>query len=130
MNMRTLLIALAMALLVSGVAALTGFSQDEITHVRDSYFGERIRPAVPFRHDEHNEYAMIDDCTICHHVYEDGEKLAYETSEYMQCSECHTEGGKGEMDLMRAYHLNCKGCHQEEKAGPVTCGECHSGEGY
>jgi hypothetical protein len=26
---------------------------------------------------------------------------------------------------MKAYHLNCKGCHQEQKKGPVMCGECH-----
>jgi hypothetical protein len=27
---------------------------------------------------------------------------------------------------MKAFHLNCKGCHQERKKGPVMCGECHA----
>jgi hypothetical protein len=27
--------------------------------------------------------------------------------------------------LRRAFHLNCKGCHQIKKQGPVMCGECH-----
>jgi hypothetical protein len=30
------------------------------------------------------------------------------------------------MDLVRHYHLNCRGCHQAAKAGPVACGECHA----
>jgi hypothetical protein len=27
--------------------------------------------------------------------------------------------------LRKAFHLNCKGCHQTKKQGPVMCGECH-----
>jgi hypothetical protein len=28
--------------------------------------------------------------------------------------------------LRKAFHLNCKGCHQTKKQGPVMCGECHA----
>jgi hypothetical protein len=28
--------------------------------------------------------------------------------------------------LRRAFHLNCKGCHQSKMQGPVMCGECHA----
>ena len=125
MNKRVLMIGLAVMLVMSGFAAMSGFSQDNINFVRDSAFGVRIRGMVPFVHDEHNEKAGTEDCTLCHHVYEDGERLEFETSEDLECSECHMAGGKDEMDLMRAYHLNCKGCHEERKAGPVMCGECH-----
>jgi hypothetical protein len=24
-----------------------------------------------------------------------------------------------------AFHGQCKGCHEEEEAGPVQCSECH-----
>jgi hypothetical protein len=27
--------------------------------------------------------------------------------------------------LMRAFHMNCKGCHVQRRQGPVVCGECH-----
>jgi hypothetical protein len=27
--------------------------------------------------------------------------------------------------LRRALHLNCKGCHLENKKGPIMCGQCH-----
>jgi hypothetical protein len=27
--------------------------------------------------------------------------------------------------LRKAFHFNCKGCHQNKKQGPVMCGECH-----
>jgi hypothetical protein len=26
---------------------------------------------------------------------------------------------------MKAFHMNCKGCHIDRKEGPITCGECH-----
>lgn len=122
-------------LTVAGVVAafllcgmLTGFTMDFTDYVRDSAFGVRTRGPVPFVHDEHNEKAGIDDCTACHHVYEDGEKLEFETSEDMECSECHMAGGKTRMDLITAYHQNCRGCHEEAGKGPVTCAGCHEKE--
>jgi hypothetical protein len=87
-----------------------------------------MRPSPAFAHDEHNEKAGIEDCIECHHVYdEDGNRLEDESSEDQECSECHgAEGDEYPMDLVRHYHLNCRGCHQAEKAGPVACGECHA----
>ncbi|PID73204.1 MAG: acidic cytochrome c3 [Desulfobacterales bacterium] len=107
------------------MASLSGFSQEDIAYVRDSAFGLRDRGPVAFVHDEHNEKAEIEDCNACHHVYEDGKLLEDETSEGMECSECHMTGGKTRMDLMRNYHLQCKGCHEDLGKGPVMCGECH-----
>jgi hypothetical protein len=127
MNRKALAAYIVIAFIVSAIAAIAGFSREswEITKVRDSAFGVRMRPAVAFNHDEHNEKAAIDDCMECHHDYdENGEKMDYSTEDW-ECSECHMDEGKTRMDLMRAYHLNCKGCHEDEKAGPVMCGECH-----
>lgn len=102
-----------------------------MTTVQDSAFDDRgrMKPIVSFHHDEHNMAAGIYDCNTCHHVWEDGEKLPYEDSVGMECSSCHlAEPGDNEMDLIRAYHLQCRSCHMGEKAGPILCGECHTGE--
>lgn len=128
MNKKALVISVAIAFIATALTVMTGFSQEDVTNVRDSAFGVRMRTAVSFSHDEHNEKAGIEDCSECHHVYdENGVKSEDETSEDKECSECHLTGGKDRMDLMRAYHLNCRGCHEERKAGPVMCGECHVG---
>ena len=74
MKIRILTAILFTALLIFGI---TAFSQDDVTHVEDSAFTERMRPPVPFNHDEHNETAEIEECSVCHHKYEDG-KLSRE----------------------------------------------------
>lgn len=110
-------------LLVTGIAA---YSQGEIRFVNDSAFNEPKRPPVKFHHDAHNQKAGITECNVCHHMYEDGEKLEYEASIGMECSQCHwSSDDHSKMDLIRAYHLQCRGCHLKEAAGPVLCGECH-----
>lgn len=111
-------------------ASLVGFSaycQEDISFVRDSAFTERMRPSVPFLHDDHNEMANIEDCNECHHVWEDGKKLEWDSSEDQECSECHLsqDSGDSDMDLIKAYHDMCKECHMSQKAGPVQCSECH-----
>lgn len=113
-----------LAALLVGISA---YSQDYITFVRDSGFSERTRPPVPFAHDEHNDMANIWDCNTCHHVWQDGEIVDWDSSEDMECSECHLvpEEGHTTMDLIKAYHDMCKGCHMEQKDGPVQCSECH-----
>ena len=106
-------------------------AQYNITTVQDSAFDEetRKRPVVSFYHDEHNDAAGIYECNACHHVWEDGEKDPHAASIGMECSECHlSDPGDTEIDLIRAYHLQCRTCHMEEKAGPILCGECHTGE--
>jgi len=101
-------------------------SQDEIIQVNNDVFLNPQRPATVFRHEEHNEAAEIEDCTQCHHLYEDGNLVEGESSEDMRCADCHEEVQAEKVpSLMQAFHLNCKGCHQEKNSGPVMCGECH-----
>lgn len=118
-------IMLTVAVLV--LAGLCAYAQEDMETINDTAFGDTMRPPVAFRHDDHNEAAGIDDCTVCHHLYdEEGQLLADESSEDMECGECHgADNGGYPMELVRAFHLNCRGCHEEEKAGPVVCGECH-----
>ena len=121
-------IALIALCLVVGMAFVStpAWSQDEMTVVENSAFINPQRPPSVFEHDLHNETAGIDDCAACHHVYEDGQLVADESSEDQRCSECHDlDEIDGQPGLMQAFHRNCKGCHDEEGSGPVMCGECH-----
>jgi len=126
MGKRRVTVYIVITLFVSILAVISGFSQDDVTTVEDSAFAEKMRPSVPFMHDEHNETAEIEECNTCHHVYEGGEKAEDESSEDMECSECHKlDNSKNPMSLVKIYHVQCKRCHQERKAGPIMCGECH-----
>ena len=101
-------------------------SQEDMERVDNSVFKDSERPSALFRHDEHNENADLEDCSECHHIYEDGKKIEDESSEDQYCSDCHGLKASGsEPALMKAFHMNCKGCHVEQEQGPVTCGECH-----
>ena len=103
-----------------------GFSQEEMRFVDNSVFERPVRVPVVFEHDIHNETAGMEDCSVCHHLYEDGKLIEDETSEDQACSECHPVDGSGDKpSLRRAYHLNCKGCHLKESAGPIMCAQCH-----
>jgi cytochrome c553 len=103
------------------------FSQEDMVKVDNRFFDNPQRSASVFEHDAHNETAGIEDCAACHHVYDDdGNLVEDESSEDSSCSECHGDRDEGRMpNLRKAYHLNCKGCHFTEGAGPVLCGECH-----
>ena len=112
--------------LISFLLVFPAFSQEDMEVVEDDSFERQRRPPAAFRHDSHNETAEIEECNECHHVYENGERVADESSEDQRCSECHTEENSGNRPgLRRAFHLNCKGCHQIKKKGPVMCGQCH-----
>ena len=103
------------------------FSQDDVTAVQDSAFRERMRPRVDFYHEEHNEKAEIEECSVCHHVYEGGKMIEEESSEDMECSECHlNDDNKAVFSLVKVYHQQCRQCHLEQKKGPITCNECHA----
>lgn len=105
---------------------ISAHSQEEMTFVDNRVYDNPSRVSTVFNHEAHNEAAGLDDCAECHHIYENGQKLEDETSEDQACSECHdTKGSAGNLPLTKAYHTNCKGCHMNEKAGPVMCGECH-----
>ncbi len=115
-----------LSVLFAVFATITGYTQEDVKTVNDSAFKEKMRPPVRFEHDTHNENALIEDCSVCHHVYEDGKKVEGESSEDRKCSECHIKDNPTDtMPLVRVYHLRCKGCHIEKKAGPIMCGECH-----
>ena len=118
---------ITLSLLIGIALAVTAtWAQEDMTIVDNSVFDNPQRSPSVFVHDEHNEAAGIDDCAACHHVYEDGELVEGESSEDQSCSDCHSlEGDDGQPSLMKAFHLNCKGCHQTEKQGPILCGECH-----
>jgi hypothetical protein len=121
---RWLLAVAGLAVSVMVVAA--AYTQEDMAYVKDSAFVVKTRAPVPFAHDEHNDNAGIEDCSICHHVYEDGQLVEGESSDDMECSECHmADAGSAPLDLVRVFHLNCKTCHLEQKAGPVQCAECH-----
>jgi hypothetical protein len=128
MKVRSVAALCFVAVLLVFWVGLTAYSQEDITFVEDSGFSEKMRSPVPFVHDEHNENAGIEECNVCHHVWENGKLVEYESSEDMECSECHpSENDRDDpyMHLLNVYHLLCKGCHQEQKQGPVLCSECH-----
>ena len=126
MEKRTVIIYMVITLFVCIFAVMSGYSQEDVTTVEDSAFKEKMRPTVPFLHEEHNEKAEIEECNVCHHLYEEGEKVEDDFSEGMECSECHTlNKGDNPLSLVKVYHLQCKGCHQQSKAGPIMCSECH-----
>ena len=118
---------IALSLFIGIMLVVTGtWAQEDMTVVDNSVFDRPQRTPSIFVHDEHNENAGLDDCAECHHVYEDGQRVEDESSEDQSCSECHSlEGGDGQPALMKAFHSNCKGCHQKEERGPILCGECH-----
>ena len=108
------------------VCSLAG-GQEDMVSVDNSSFSASRRPPATFYHDEHNEDAGLEDCSRCHHLFdEDGNKLEDESSEDQSCAECHGMADeKGRPSLRKAFHLNCKGCHLELRQGPATCGGCH-----
>jgi len=116
-----------MGLLAGLWLAAAAWSQEDMEVVATDMFTDPRRPAAVFPHDSHNESAGVDECNVCHHIYnEDGTLAEDESSEDQACADCHESADVGRQPgLMKAYHLNCKGCHQEQAAGPVTCGECH-----
>tara|TARA_B100000614_G_scaffold27554_1_gene21509 strand:- start:300 stop:665 length:366 start_codon:yes stop_codon:yes gene_type:complete len=94
----------------------------------DTYaFDSTRRPAAVFDHDIHNEAAELDDCAVCHHVWENGTLVEDESSEDSPCSECHgvNPTQENEMALANAFHTKCRSCHIDKGAGPILCGQCH-----
>ncbi len=109
-------------------AFFTFSGEDDLLTMDNSAFDNPQRQAVIFDHDLHNEKAELeDDCSICHHVYEDNKIVEDESSEDSLCFDCH--GLKSSIDnkipLRMAYHKRCRDCHFDSKKGPVLCGECH-----
>jgi len=122
---KTSLYLLAIVIVTLGVMVVA-YSQEDMEFVDNGAFPNPQRTPSVFIHEAHNEAAEIDECNECHHVYEDGVRLADESSEDTMCSECHDLKASDNMPgLMKAFHTNCKGCHISRKKGPIMCGECH-----
>ncbi|MEJ2041381.1 MAG: cytochrome c3 family protein [Desulfosarcinaceae bacterium] len=123
---RSIMLLSAMLLGVT-LLLVPAYSQEDIETLDNSMFKNPRRAAVPFSHDEHNEKADIEDCTVCHHLFDEhGKKIEDESSEDQSCSDCHTSEAVGNRpDLMSAFHRRCKDCHLERHSGPITCGQCH-----
>jgi hypothetical protein len=113
--------------LFSLVMIIPAHSQEDMAFVDNDMFENPRRPPAVFRHDDHNEFAKIEECNGCHHVYDENGRLAEdESSEDQLCSDCHELEASGRQPvLMKAYHTNCKGCHKAQKDGPLMCGQCH-----
>jgi len=127
MKKRTLMAFIFITLIVAVFAVITANSQENVKGVQDSAFKELMRPTVRFMHDEHNEKAEIENCSVCHHTFKEGKLVEDETSEDSECSECHqSKDDKNPIALITAYHANCKGCHVEKETGPIMCAECHT----
>lgn len=110
----------AFCLMLWGVAAFA----EEDTVLKVDAFGTLERPVSAFDHDAHGE--IVGDCSVCHHVYDNGKKVEGESSEDQACSDCHGLKAEGNQPGLRtAYHQQCKQCHVDQKKGPVACGECH-----
>jgi len=109
------------------VMILRAYSQDDMVVIDNAIFENPRRPPAVFRHDEHNELSQIEECNVCHHVYDDnGVLVEGESSEDQRCSDCHHLVASGRKPpLMKAFHTNCKGCHKVQKNGPTMCGQCH-----
>jgi hypothetical protein len=125
--MKQIAFSIVLAVMVSTLIFLSAHSQEDMIVVNSDVFENQQRPPAVFHHDEHNEIAEIEECNECHHVYdEDGKRVEDESSEDQRCSDCHELEASGRKPaLMKAFHANCKGCHQEKKKGPIMCGQCH-----
>ncbi len=124
--MKKIAAILAFVFLFAFITMVSVNSQEYIEYIDNSIYDNPKRPPAAFKHDEHNENAGIEQCNVCHHVYTDGEFDEWDSSEGVPCYECHAiEDSENDFELTRAYHVQCKGCHQKEKAGPVMCAECH-----
>lgn len=114
--------------LMSAAGWMVVFAQEDpyVERLDTWAFESPRRPGAVFSHDDHI-MDLDDDCSICHHVYEDGELVPGESSEDYYCSDCHgTEPAPdNRMPLEAAYHNLCRDCHFDRGKGPVLCGECH-----
>ena len=121
---RLLLILAAFTLCCFFLAA--AYSQDDMTAIDNQVFKNPKRPPAVFMHDRHNEQAGIEECNVCHHLYEDGRLIEDESSEDQSCADCHEMEDDGRKPgLMKAFHTSCKSCHRQKKKGPLMCGQCH-----
>lgn len=126
--MKIKILIITFILLTLGAWGAASQEEDpEVVRMDTSAFETTRRPAAVFDHDEHNEKAELEDCGICHHVWEEGKVVEGDSSEDSPCSECHglTPGPENSMALANAYHTQCRTCHIDAGKGPLLCGQCH-----
>jgi hypothetical protein len=127
-----LLLALTGGWVPTRVKAETGTSSlDVIVIDNEGYKSDRKGP-VTFTHKKHAlDYRVS--CWECHHEFKDGKNVWAPWENTTQCSECHDpqkDQGKA-WNLQKAFHVNCKNCHQglaaqKKKTGPYKkCFGCH-----
>ncbi len=103
-----------------------GIAQDDDITMNHSDLGTHTRPIVTFPHKQHED---IIECRRCHHDYD--EFMTNIGEEEQSCTECHfAENGSKPVPLMKALHMQCKGCHKQiaakrNKKPPLMCGQCH-----
>ena len=122
------LVVIGCLVAISGIVWVGGgLAQDDMEFIDNWAFDSPRRSPAPFFHDEHNEAAGIDDCAVCHHVFEaDGTKSEFDSSEDQSCADCHElQDVDATPGLRKAYHKRCKGCHLDQRSGPIVCGQCH-----
>ena len=121
--MRLLVLTCCLALFV-----VPTYAQEEVITFDSKELGTHKRPPVRFAHEKHAEDIG---CSACHHDY-DVYGVNNSEDEGQRCAECHTNKALANpVPLMRAMHLQCKGCHQKlldkgESGGPLLCGQCHT----
>jgi hypothetical protein len=120
-----------MVFLAFGISHLEAQSTENIIAHKD-IFGNLQRPPAIFSHDLHMDVFSNLGCGVCHHVVEENSgELVYRQGEEVTCKDCHGKEKKGRAPALReAYHGSCTACHRsaianQQKSGPVTCGECH-----
>lgn len=131
MNHRLLFIISGLIVL-SLIVCMNGSAQNETPRLDNSMFANPQRPGAVFDHDTHNEMAELEEnCTACHHVYENKTIIEDESSEDTPCGDCHglKPTPENSVPLRKAFHGRCKSCHFTSKKGPVLCGECHIKQG-
>ncbi|MEX1299155.1 MAG: acidic tetraheme cytochrome c3 TmcA [Desulfotignum sp.] len=118
-----LVLAVLLAAVLTGLFCYAG---QDLERLDPWAFESTRRPGAVFPHDDHI-FLLEDDCSVCHHVYENGELVSDESSEDLYCSDCHSlkPAPDNPMPLEAAYHNLCRSCHFDRGDGPVLCGECH-----
>ena len=48
-----------------------------------------------------------------------------EEEEATSCGECHEPDAEDMVKRSEAFHMQCKGCHEDDGTGPINCSECH-----
>jgi c(7)-type cytochrome triheme protein len=128
---KPLLLVAIIVLALAGLSLSTfSFAQDEEMLLNTGTDISTQRPPVAFSHDLH---MGLYECLDCHHDMKDGtnvldEDALEEGNPDIQCGNCHND--QASLDLQKAYHRQCMGCHIDNRkagnaSGPEMCGACH-----